>query len=85
MELLIKIDDKGRILIPVHIRRKLGLKRVVKMRVEENKLIIESVENPIEVLVQTVVKGSKNIEEEIADFRKISEREGLKRVRERWL
>ena len=84
MELLIKIDDKGRILIPVHIRRKLGLKRVVKMRVEENKLIIESVENPIEVLVQTVVKGSKNIEEEIADFRKISEEEGLKRVRERW-
>ncbi len=85
MELLLKIDAKGRILIPARIRRKLGLKRIVRMRVEENKLIIESVEDPVEALTRTVIKGSRNIEEEIASFRRISEKEAMKRVKDRWL
>jgi len=55
------------------------------MRVEENKLIIESVEDPVEALTRTVIKGSRNIEEEIASFRRISEKEAMKRVKDRWL
>lgn len=85
MEILLKIDAKGRILIPAHIRRKLGLERIVKMRVEKNRLIIESVEDPVEALVQTVVKGSRDIEREIADFRRVAEKEAMKEVKKRWL
>ena len=83
--MLLKIDAKGRILIPAYIRKKMGLKRIVRMRVEKNRLIIESVEDPVEVLVRTVVKGSRDVEKEITNFRKMAEKEAMKRVREKWL
>jgi len=84
LELILKIDDKGRILIPVHIRREIGLKRVVKVRVEGRKLVIEPIEDPIEILTETVLKGSTDIEKEVKDLRSIAEKEALKRVKERW-
>lgn len=84
MELTLKIDGKGRILIPAFIRRKLNLKRVVKVRIEGGKLIIEPFKNPTEALTQTVIKGTIDVEKEIAELRKIAEREGLKRVKKRW-
>jgi len=84
MELRLRIDDKGRILIPAHIRKKLGLKRIVKISVEEDRLIIEAIKDPIETLTSTVIKGSKDIEKEIPEFRKIAEEESLTRVREEW-
>ena len=84
LELTLKIDDKGRILIPAFIRRKLNLKRVVKVRIEGGKLIIEPFKNPTEALTQTVIKGTVDVEKEIAELRKIAEKEGLKRVKKRW-
>ena len=84
LELILKIDDRGRILIPVSIRRKLNLKRVVKVRVERERLIIEPFKDPTEALTQTVVRGTTDVEEEIAKLRKTAEKEGLKRVKERW-
>ena len=54
LELTLRIDDKGRILIPAFIRRKLNLKRVVKARIEGEKLIIESFKDPTEALTRTV-------------------------------
>ena len=82
---LLRLIKKGRILIPADIRRKLGLRHVAKMHVEGDKLIIESIEDLIDSLTNTVVKGSKDIEMEIAGLREKAEKEGLKRVRERWL
>ncbi|RLF14292.1 MAG: AbrB/MazE/SpoVT family DNA-binding domain-containing protein [Thermoprotei archaeon] len=84
MELLLKIDGKGRILIPANIRKKMGLEHLVKVRIEDNKLIIEPVRDPIETLTRAVIRGSRDIEEEISSLRVISEKEGLKRIRERW-
>ncbi len=83
--MLLKLDEKGRVLIPAHIRRRLGLKRVVKMYIEKDRLIIESVEDPAESLAKTVVKASNDIEEEITSLRRRAEKEGLKRIEERWL
>ncbi|RLE62188.1 MAG: AbrB/MazE/SpoVT family DNA-binding domain-containing protein, partial [Thermoprotei archaeon] len=40
---------------------------------------------PVEALVQTVVKGSRDIEREIADFRRVAEKEAMKEVKKRWL
>ncbi|RLE95158.1 MAG: AbrB/MazE/SpoVT family DNA-binding domain-containing protein [Thermoprotei archaeon] len=85
MELLLKIDSRGRILIPADIRRKLNLRNVVKVRVEEKRLIIEAVEDPIEALAETVIKGSTDIEKEMSKYRKVVEKEALEKVRERWL
>jgi len=84
VELLLKIDGKGRILIPANIRKKMGLEHLVKVRIEDNKLIIEPVRDPIETLTRAVIRGSRDIEEEISSLRVISEKEGLKRIRERW-
>ena len=84
MEFILRIDDKGRVLIPASIRKKLNLKRVVKARIEGDRLIVEPLKDPVEALTQTVIKGSTNVEEEIARLRKIAEEEALKRVKERW-
>ncbi len=45
MEFLAKIDDKGRVLIPIEIRRKLSLKKheVVSIRIESGRIIIEPI------------------------------------------
>ncbi len=45
MELILKIDRKGKILIPAEIRERLGLKDLVKVRVTDNYLIIEPIRN----------------------------------------
>ena len=79
-----KLDSKGRLLIPASIRRKLNLRNVVKVHVEEKRLVIEAVEDPIEVLSETVIKGAVDAEKEIVKLRKVAEKEALKRVRERW-
>lgn len=84
MELILKIDDKGRILIPAKIRKMLNFDRVVKIRVSDDKLIVEAISDPIEKLIETVIKGSTDIEEEINRLRREAEREAVKRVEERW-
>jgi len=45
MEFLAKIDDKGRVLIPVEIRRKLSLKshEIVSIRIEKGRIVIEPI------------------------------------------
>ncbi len=84
MELILKIDSKGRILIPADIRESLGFKRAVRARVEEGKLVLEPLGDPLKELTSTVIKGSRDIEREIVGFRRIAEKEALKRVHERW-
>ena len=45
MEVL-KVDRKERAVIPAHVRRGLGIRRAVKARVEEGRLIIEPPRGP---------------------------------------
>ena len=84
MEFLLKVDGKGRILIPARVRRELGLGRVVRARIEGGRLVLEPIRDPVEVLAQTVLEGTRDVEEEIGRLRRAAEREGLKRVGERW-
>ncbi|MEM0049310.1 MAG: AbrB/MazE/SpoVT family DNA-binding domain-containing protein [Candidatus Bathyarchaeia archaeon] len=44
---IVKVDGKGRILIPKNLREKVGVKEVeyVKIRVHEKSIIIESIES----------------------------------------
>jgi AbrB family looped-hinge helix DNA binding protein len=70
LEIILRLDEKGRILIPAEIRRALGLSEVVKARVEEEKLILEAMQDPLEALVEMVVNKEGNIEKDIQVLRK---------------
>jgi len=82
VELLLKVDEKGRMLIPKDLRERLGLGGVVRARVEEGRMVLEPVRDPIELLEKTVVKGTEDIEKEIVELRGVAERE-LWRILER--
>jgi len=73
VELLLKIDKKGRITIPSEIRHKLKIKDIVKLRVMENMLIIEPIRNPLNELASLVIDSSGNIEKDIKVFREAIE------------
>ena len=84
MELLLRIDEKGRVLIPARIRKSLGLKHAVRARVEEDRIVLEPVRDPLEELTASVIEGTKDVEREIARLREVAEREGLRRAGDRW-
>ena len=78
-DVFVKVDNKGRILIPQRIRRKLNIKNLVGIKVQGKKLIIEPIEDPLDSLERVVVRGTSDVEQEIGKLRRIAERELLKR------
>gem|GEM_PF-887352 len=81
VELLLKVDRKGRITIPSEVRRKLEIKDLVRLRIAENKLILEPVKNPLHELTLLVIDSEGDIEKDIKIFRKRAEEEIKKTVR----
>lgn len=81
---LVKVDEKGRVLIPADVRKKLGLEGVVKLDVVGGRVVIEAVEDPTKRLSELVVEGTSDVESEIRELREAAEKEALKRVSERW-
>jgi AbrB family looped-hinge helix DNA binding protein len=75
VELLLKVDEEGRMLIPKALRERLGLGRVVRARVEEGRMVLEPVRDLIELLEKAVVKGTEDVEKEIVELRGVAERE----------
>jgi len=57
MEFLVKVDDKGRVAIPAEVRRRLGVKKVLRMKVEDRRIILEVLEDPIEKIAELVVSA----------------------------
>jgi len=47
MEVVVNVDRRGRILIPAAIRKKLNIRNAVKIIVEEDKLILRPMEDPL--------------------------------------
>jgi AbrB family looped-hinge helix DNA binding protein len=75
VEMLLKVDGKGRVLIPRALREKLGIGRLVRARVEEGRIVIEPVGDPLELLERAVVKGTEDVEREVGELRRIAEAE----------
>ena len=46
MEYVLRIDSRGRVVIPSEVRKSLGISRAVKLRVRGKSIIIEPFENP---------------------------------------
>lgn len=84
MEVTVRVDDKGRILIPKEIREKLGIKSIVKIKVEGDKLVITPIRDPLHILTASVVKGTRDVASEIKSLRGAAEEEALKGLDERW-
>ncbi len=84
MEYILKVDSKGRILIPSEVRSMLNIKGVVYARVVDGKLIIEPIRDPIDLLTSSVIRGTSDVEKEIRELRRVAVEEVLKRVGERW-
>lgn len=84
MEFILKVDSKGRILIPSEIRRSLGIKDAIIARIEDKKIIIEPLKDPIDLLTSSIIVGTKDIEREIKEIRRIATKEAIRRIEERW-
>ncbi|HID90676.1 TPA: AbrB/MazE/SpoVT family DNA-binding domain-containing protein [Candidatus Bathyarchaeota archaeon] len=79
-EVLVKVDRKGRIVIPAGIRRELGIRNLVKVRVGGGVVTLEPLEDPLRSLEKLVVKGTRDVEREMRGLRRAAEREAFKEV-----
>ena len=84
MEFILRVDEKGRILIPSEVRSMLNVKGAVRVRIERGKLIIEPIKDPIDLLTSSVIRGTIDVEKQIRKLRKAALKEAIKRVEERW-
>lgn len=84
MEFLLRVDEKGRILIPSEVRSMLNIKGAVHVRVEGKRLIVEPIRDPVDLLTSSVVRGTVDVEKQIRRLRKVALKEAMKRVEERW-
>lgn len=76
-EATVKVDAKGRIVIPSKIRRELNIRNIVKIKVEGGKITLKPIEDPLRSLEKLVVKGTKDVEKEIRRLREVAKRELL--------
>jgi len=77
-EVVVNVDRRGRILIPAAIRKKLNIRNAVKIIVEEDKLILRPMEDPLKQVEELVIKGTSDVEQEIRRLRKAAEERLLK-------
>lgn len=56
MKRILYVDSRGRIVIPSDVRKMLGIGKIVKMSIKDNKIIIEPVKDPLDELSNQIVK-----------------------------
>lgn len=74
-EVTVKVDRKGRIVIPSNIRRRFNIKNLVKIIVKGEEITLKPVEDPLKSLEKLVIKGTTDVEEEIQRLHRMAERE----------
>lgn len=74
-EVTVKVDGKGRVVIPLNIRRELNIKNIVKIGIKEGEIILKPIEDPLKALEKLVIKGTTDVESEIRRLRRAAERE----------
>ena len=84
LKFTLKVDGKGRILIPKEVRSMLNIGKVVSARIEDGKLVIEPIRDPIDFLTSSVIRGTVDVEREIRKLRRAALEEVKKKVEERW-
>lgn len=79
-EITVKVDRRGRIVIPSNIRRRFNIRNIVKIVVKGEEIVLKPVEDPLESLKKLVLKGTTDVEKEIRRLRKVAEHELQKEV-----
>jgi len=74
-EVTVRVDEKGRVVIPSNIRRQLNIKNIVKISVKGEEITLKPVEDPLSSLEKLVIKGTVDVEGEIRRLRRAAERE----------
>ncbi len=83
LEVVIRVDKRGRIVIPKDLRDQIGLGRLARLKVEGKRIVIEPIENPLQRLKKTVKVRISDIEGELRELREKAE-DRLREVSERW-
>jgi len=64
VEIVLKLDSKGRLLIPADIRRRIGIKDFVKIRVYDDRILLEPIRDALDDhsdhTTLVVVKGNSD-------------------------
>jgi len=55
-EVTVKVDRKGRIVIPSNIRKQFNIKNIVKIIVKEREITLKPVEDPLKISRETSCK-----------------------------
>jgi len=74
-EVTVKVDRKGRIVIPSNIRKQFDIKNIVKIIVKGEEITLKPVEDPLKSLENLVIKGTTDVEKDIQRLRRVAERE----------
>ena len=74
-EVTVKVDGKGRIVIPSKIRRLLNIKNIVRISVKNEEITLMPVEDPLRSLEKLVIKGTTDVETDIRRLRQVAELE----------
>jgi len=74
-EVTVKVDGKGRVVIPSNMRRELNIRNIVKIGVKGGEIILKPIEDPLKSLEKLVVKGTTDVENDIRRLREAAQRE----------
>ena len=74
-EVVVRVDEKGRMVIPSDIRRKLNIGKMVRISVKEDEITLKPVDDPLRSLEGLVLKGTRDVESDIGRLRRAAERE----------
>ena len=58
MDYIVRVDDRGRIVVPSKVRESLNIGRALRLRVEGGKIVLEPFEDPLEGVSKLVVRVS---------------------------
>jgi len=72
-EATVKVDGKGRMVIPSKIRRQLNIKKIVKISVRGSEITLKPVEDPLKSMEKLVTKGTMDVEKEIRRLSEVAE------------
>ena len=84
MEVLVRLDEDGKITLPEDVRAMLGSIRLLRLTVQGRRLVLEPVEDPLKRLASLVRADIRDVEVEICELRELAEGELMRAARERW-
>lgn len=83
MTRIVKVDSKGRIIIPGDLRKKAGIKNLVSVTMHEDHVAVYSEKDPFDEIAENIKIDVKNIRKEAVMLSKIAEKELRKVLRGR--